>query len=106
MKGHPFYNESKIHHYGSTQKFGSENEGMPREGCWQNQSAVSGTPVPLGYFQPSNLHPFCKLSFDCRSARRLEMTLLQPSVLPAGHKLADLFTRGLGARNLLLVKSF
>ena len=31
-------------------------------------------------------------------------TLLQHGVLPVGHKLANLFTRGLGARNLLLVK--
>src|SRR5436190_2079811 len=33
-------------------KTGSENEGMPHEGCRQNRSAVSQTPIPLSYFQP------------------------------------------------------
>src|SRR5438128_1474159 len=86
-------------------KTGSKNVGMPHEGCRQNRSTVSQTPVRLGHFQSSTFLSFYRQLSGSRSAQRPDTILLHLGVPPEGQKRADPFTRGLGAENSLLAIS-
>src|SRR6266498_800711 len=67
-------------------KTGLENESMPHEGCRQNWSVVSQTPVPLGHFQPGTYLSFLQIIVQWLMRARPDTLRLHPGVLREGHK--------------------